>query len=151
MDFDETAYRKYAPELIRFAATLVGPSTAEDLTSSAFLHATGSRRWALVDDQRSYLYRTVINEARQQHRRDRRRVAREFVAAQQPKQASTESTVELAMALATLTNLQRAIVFLVYWEGRTAAECAETLSMSVRSIERQLHQARTRLRSALDE
>ena len=63
MSLDEAVYVKYAPELLRFAAGLVGPSMADDVLSSAFLHASSSRRWAIVEDKRAYLYRTVLNFA----------------------------------------------------------------------------------------
>ncbi len=36
---DAEVYRKYADELMRFAAALVGPSGAEELLSTAFLKA----------------------------------------------------------------------------------------------------------------
>lgn len=149
MSLDEAAYVKYAPELLRFAAGLVGPSMADDVLMSAFLDAMSSRRWQGVDDQRAYLYRTVLNEARQHHRRDRRRLAREFTAARREQAPSTEATVELAVALAALSTTERALIFLTYWGGCTAADTAVTLSLSQRSVERHLQHARTQLRKAL--
>ena len=52
---DEEIYSKYADELLRFAATLVGPSMAEDVMASAVLHAFSSRNWASVSAPRAYL------------------------------------------------------------------------------------------------
>jgi RNA polymerase sigma-70 factor, ECF subfamily len=149
MSRDEDVYLKYAPELLRFAASLVGPSMADDVLSSAFLHASSSRRWAVVEDQRAYLFRTVLNESRQHQRRDSRRLAREFIAARREPAPSTEATVELALALAELSPIERAVIFLTYWGGCTAAATALTLSLPKRSIERHLHHARTQLRKAL--
>jgi RNA polymerase sigma factor (sigma-70 family) len=149
MSLNEDVYTKYAPELLRFAAGLVGPSMADHVLSSAFLHASSSRLWADVEDQLGYLYRTVLNESRQQHRRDNRRLAREFIAASRREPApSTETTVELAVALAGLSTIERAVIFLAYWGGCTATETAATLSLPQRSIERHLRHARTQLRKA---
>jgi RNA polymerase sigma-70 factor (ECF subfamily) len=149
MGLDEDMYVKYAAELLRFAAGLVGPSLADDVLSTSFLHASSSRRWSDVEDRRAYLYRTVLNESRQHLRSDRRRLAREFVAAQREPARSTEATVELAVALAALSPIERAVVFLTYWGGCTAQDTAVTLSLSQRSVERHLRRARSELRKAL--
>lgn len=149
MDLDEGLYRANAPDLVRFAATLVGPSAAEDLVTMAFIKASTSPRWSDVEDQRSYLYRVVMNEARQHHRGDRRRLKREFVATQTRHGPATETSIELALALGDLPAGERAVVFLIYWEGRTVTEASDLLSLPVRSVERRLHHARNRLRKAL--
>src|SRR5437867_3837057 len=67
---DEEFYRKYAEELIRFAAAVVGPDDASDAMSGGFLRAVDSPRWAEVTNHRAYLYRAVLNEARMLLRRD---------------------------------------------------------------------------------
>lgn len=146
---DEEVYGKYAAELLRFAAGLVGPSAADDVLSSAFVKAISSARWPQVEDRRSYLYRTVLNEARQHFRGDRRRLAREFRAARGDAADSAESAVDLAATLAALPTEQRAVVFLTYWLGFTVGESATTLSLSARTVERHLHHVRTRLRKEL--
>lgn len=148
---DEQVYGKYSAELLRFAAGLVGPSAADDVLSSAFVKAISSPRWSQIEDRRSYLYRTVLNETRQHLRGDRRRLAREFRAARSDAIESefAESAVDLAETLAMLPTEQRAVVFLTYWMGFTVDESATTLSLSPRTVERHLHEARDRLRKAL--
>ena len=146
---DEQVYVKYSPELLRFAAGLVGPSAADDVLSSAFVKAISSSRWSQIEDRRSYLYRTVLNETRQHFRGDRRRLAREYRTAQADAIESGESAVDLAEMLASLPTEQRAVVFLAYWMGFTVAESATALSLSARTVERHLHHARARLRKAL--
>jgi RNA polymerase sigma factor (sigma-70 family) len=148
---DEETYVKYAPELLRFAAGLAGPSKADDLLSSAFLKATSAPTWAAVTDRRAYLYRTVLNEARQVRRGDRRRLEREFVAARSEVVSSHDDAIELTIALARLSTLERAVIYLTYWLGATVVESATTLSMSPRAVERQLFSARRSLRKALDD
>ena len=146
---DEQFYGKYSAELLRFAAGLVGPSAADDVLSSAFVKAITSPRWPQIEDRRSYLYRAVLNEARQRFRGDRRRLAREFRAARPDTVESVESDVDLAETLALLPSQQRAVVFLTYWMGFAVDESARTLGLSTRAVERHLHHARTRLRKAL--
>lgn len=85
MDDDAAdCYGKYRDELIRFASALVGPSGAEDVMTNAVVRAFGSRQWPTVVERRAYLYRAVVNEARQQHRSTQRRLRRECLAADSP-------------------------------------------------------------------
>ena len=52
---DEEIYRKHADELIRFATTLVGAGSAEDVFSGAILKAMSSHSWPSVTEYRAYL------------------------------------------------------------------------------------------------
>lgn len=148
-DLDEELYLKYSPELLHFAAALVGPSDADDVVSSAFLRALSSRHWPTVVEHRAYLYRAVLNEARQSGRTSRRRLARELAVARTEHSEPDALRVEMADALAALSVQQRAVVFLTYWFEMSAAETAATLDMSQRSTERLLSSARFRLRRSL--
>jgi RNA polymerase sigma-70 factor (ECF subfamily) len=149
MDLDEALYRAHAPELLRFAASLVGPSKADDVVSAAFISASTSSRWSEITDRRAYLYRTILNEVRQARRSDSRRLAREFVAARRETEEPGAPSVELALVLAQLSQTERAVIHLTYWQGCTAIETAEMLELSLRSVERHLHRARARLERAL--
>ncbi|HEV3401155.1 MAG TPA: hypothetical protein VG078_04990 [Acidimicrobiales bacterium] len=64
-DSDAETYEKHAEELVRFATLLVGPGGADDLVSGAVLRAFSSPAWPSVTEPRAYLYRTLVNEARQ--------------------------------------------------------------------------------------
>lgn len=75
---DGDLYARLAPELIRFATVLVGPSDAEDLLASAVTRAISSARWRDVDNDRAYLYRMLVNEAHKSRRTASRRVQREL-------------------------------------------------------------------------
>ena len=70
MTSDAEVYRKYADELIRFGAALVGPSGAEDLLAGSVLRAIASPRWPEVENKRAYLYRVLFNEAGRARRDD---------------------------------------------------------------------------------
>ena len=148
-DVDEELYRKYSPELIRFAAAMVGPTDADDVVSAAFLRALSSRYWPTVTEHRAYLYRAVLNEARQGGRTSRRRLARELAVARPDHVEADALRVDMADALAALSVQQRAVMFLTYWFEMSTAETAATLDMSQRSTERLLSSARFRLRRSL--
>ena len=74
----EELYVRLAPELIRFATSLVGPSQAEDLLGSTVAKAIASTRWDRIDNKRAYLYRMLVNEAHNSRRTSRRRSDREL-------------------------------------------------------------------------
>lgn len=148
---DATLYAQVAPELIRFASTLVGPSGADDLFATAVVNAMTSPRWPAVANQRAYLYRCVVNEAQKQRRSTDRRLAREVRVAERPD--SELRTVGLdpsvLAALRRLTVRQRAVIYLTYWSDLTPKQVAETLESSLRTVERDLTTARTRLEEML--
>jgi RNA polymerase sigma-70 factor (ECF subfamily) len=147
---DAELYEKHGDELIRFATVLVGPACAEDVLTDAVLRAFASPGWPQVADRRAYLFRVVLNQARQQHRADRRRQVRETSAIRGgvvPGIPTARSEVMAAMS--RLTHRQRAVVFLTYWQGLEAAEAAALLHVSTRTVQRQLAVARRRLEALL--
>jgi len=145
----EEVYAKHADELLRFAATLVGPSDAEDLLSSAVLRAMSAASWASVKSPRAYLFRSVLNEARQLARSSRRRLLREARAAVPDAVDPPIVRPEVLNAVAKLSVDQRAVVFLTYWCDLTVEEVSDTLGLSQRTTERRLRSARTVLRRLL--
>jgi len=145
----EEVYAKHADELLRFAATLVGPSDAEDLLSSAVLRAMSAASWTSVKSPRAYLFRSVLNEARQLARSSRRRLLREARAAVPDAVDPPIVRPEVLNAVAKLSVDQRAVVFLTYWCDLTVEEVSDTLGLSQRTTERRLRSARTVLRRLL--
>lgn len=143
---DVDLYEKHGDELIRFAAVIVGPADAEDVLAEAVLRACSSPAWLEVIDRRAYLFRAVLNQARQQRRSDRRRKLREEqVAADALVPETSGARSEVLAAMRRLTPRQRAVVFLTYWQDLEAAEVARLLHVSSRTVERQLAIARHRL------
>ena len=148
---DAETYRKYAAELIRFAAVLVGPSAAEDVLSTAILKAFSAVGWAEVDNQRAYVYRTVVNEASKSRRATQRRLAREI------RVASAESgshgphvlDPEITNAIRQLEVRERAVIYLTYWADLAPSTIATTLAVSQRTVERTLSDARRKLEELL--
>ena len=146
---DEEIYRKHADELVRFATTLVGAGSAEDVFSGAILKAMSSHSWQSVTEHRAYLFRAVLNEALGSKRSDRRRSLRETTAAPRECVETAQVNVEVADAMSRLSVRQRSVLYLAYWLDLTVEEIARTLMLSRRSTERALTSARTQLEEQL--
>ncbi len=147
----EELYAKHAEALTQFATGLVGPSDAADVVSDAVLRCLASDRWLDVRDARPYLYRAVLNQARQSHRGAMRRAA-----AARPGVAPPATTVdppdlrpEVLEAVARLSLRQRAVIVLTYWEDLDPALVADRLQIGEGSVRRHLARARARLREEL--
>ena len=148
---DETVYEKYADELIRLATALVGPTDAADVMANAVLRAFGSRGWAGVRNQRAYLNKAVLNEARMKHRSTMRRRAREARAAPRDVVETPEIRPEVLAHVAQLSARQRAVVLLTYWDDLDADEIAQRLGISAGAARKHLARAHARLRKALED
>jgi RNA polymerase sigma factor (sigma-70 family) len=146
----EELYVDLAPELIRFAVTLVGPSDAEDLLGSAVAKAIASPRFDRVDNKRAYLYRMLLNEAHKSRRSTGRRLNRELrVVHRDAIDMERGLDPDVLAALKRLSVRQRAVIHLTYWADLTPQQVADTLGTSLRTVERELTNARTRLEAIL--
>lgn len=148
---DAEIYRLYARELVRYANSLVGPNDASDVVSAAVLKAFTSRNWPTVENPRAYLYRSVLNEVRSQHRSTMRRLARETRAVGSTTTEMPEVRPDVLEALATLSVRQRSVAYLTYFEDLDEATVAERLGIGRGSVRRHLGRARARLREVLSE
>lgn len=146
---DEEIYRKHADELVRFATGLVGPFDAPDVVVDACLLAFASPGWSSVANRRAYLYRTVLNTARSQHRSTLRRRLREQQSATAVETSLGEADLDVLRAVRMLSVQQRAAVFLTYWEDLGPADVGARLGISEGAVKRHLARARTRLRGVL--
>ena len=151
---DEEIYRKHAGDLSRLAWMLVGPNDAHDVLADAVINATGASTWLRLDNEAKggYLYRTVVNQARQWGRSRSRRQRREALYAAQPppEETSMETDWDVWDTVASLSARQRAVVFLTYWADLDGRGVAEMLGISEGSVRRHLHLARETLRRRLD-
>ena len=151
---DEEFYRKHADGLLRLSYALVGPSEAEDIFSTAVVRVLRSKRWPELDDaaKRSYLYRSVVNEARRWGRRTAK--GRQLEAMYALREAMEAPTMRMPdetwTAVASLSLRQRAAVFLTYWEDLDTRTVAELLGISEGSVYQHLNRARSTLRRRLD-
>lgn len=143
---DAAIWRKYKEELIRYATVLVGVDHAEDVLSTVVervLRRKGSL--ATLDDARPYLFRAVLNESRGRIRR--RRVIpweRDFV------EDNIGFRPDVAAAVGTLPERQRAAVYLTYWRDLPVSEVADLMGCRPGTVKRYLHLSRNRLRKVLE-
>lgn len=148
---DEVAecYGAHADELVRFAATLVGSSDADDVVSAAVLGVLRART-DQVDDLRAYLYRSVLNAARKHWRTLDRRARGEAIRYDEAVETA-DPRPEIAAALASLSPQQRAVIHLTYWEDLTPTTVAQRLDVGEGTVRRQLARARSKLSTALSD
>src|SRR4051812_38339449 len=94
----EEYYVKHADALVRFAASQVGPSDAEDLVATVI---TSLLRNSSAEplDVRAYLYRSVANASRQHWRTLDRRARREAMNAPMDRYEHHEFIPEVVRAL----------------------------------------------------
>jgi RNA polymerase sigma-70 factor (ECF subfamily) len=148
---DAEVYAEHAPRLMALAASLAGPSSAEDVVAAAVLSAITSRSWPNVDNHGAYLTRAVVNEVRTAHRGALRREARErrYAIPEAPPPAAPDPVPEVLTALAALSIRQRTVVFLTYWSDLDPATVANELAISEGSVRKHLARARAALRKEL--
>jgi RNA polymerase sigma-70 factor (ECF subfamily) len=144
-------YEKYSEELTRFATFLVGPSDSPDVVVDAALGAFASRDWPVVREQRAYLYRAVLNRARMHARGERRRRTYEQRAARADVVDAAPPDPDVLRAVAHLSDRQRAVVYLTYWDDLSPRTIADLLGISEGSVKRHLARGRQILRRDLDE
>ncbi len=145
-------FEKHGEALVRFAASQVGASDADDVVSAAVLGVL-QRGVDGVDDVRAYLYRAVWNACQKHWRGTSRRRRREFSLiprAIEPDEDIDERVDTMLAAMETLSVQQRAVVHLTYWEDLTPPMVAERLGVSDGTVRRQLARARDRLRRVID-
>ena len=149
---DVDTYRRHARELIRYATVLVGPDDAPDIVTDAVVAAFSSRDWRDVANRRAYLYRAVLRESASYHRSAGRRRRREDRAAALVPRAGdpADPAVDAHRALAELSEQQRAVIYLTYWEDLAPAQIADLLGVADGTVRKQLARARDHLRRILD-
>lgn len=147
---DAELYEKYAEELTRFATMLVGPSHAADVVSAGVASALRAPRWSSVENPRAYLYQAILNQARMAARRDRRREHYERLAAfRDVDYGPSTPQPEVLEAVSQLSERQRAVIYLTYWEDLDPRAIGHLLNISDGAVRRHLARARGALRKVL--
>ncbi|MCP4964427.1 MAG: sigma-70 family RNA polymerase sigma factor [bacterium] len=147
----EDLYRRHARALVGFAATIVGPSDAEDIVASVAARVLDSSALRGADNQRAYLYRSVLNASRSHLRSQGRRRRRERRLTQRNAlpEVWDRQEPDLTFALDVLSPRQRAVVHLTYWEELTGHEVAVRLGISEGSVRKHLARAKGTLRELI--
>lgn len=153
----EEAYAKWGAELVGYATALSGPTDAADVVADTFAELLGrdTASWDRTGDHKAFLFRCILNRARMNGRSAGRRTAREHNAAfavQDRLPASGElrmSDPRVIETVRSLSPLQRAVIYLTYWEDLDPERVAQVLDTSVGTVKKHLARARARLRKAL--
>ena len=138
--------------LVRSLGVAFDPVDAADAVQEAFIEA--DRRWdqvAQYEDAAGWVRRVAVNRLLNGRRNRRRR--REILATVRPiaDEALTDELLDLRRAVAALPDRMRAAVCLHYLSDLPVEQVAEALDVSPGTVKSNLHDARTRLRSALGE
>jgi len=149
--------RSNTATLSRLAYLLVGNhADAQDLVQSALTKtAVRWRRVSGYDDPVAYVRRVMVNEATSRWRRWRRLridpVGGVPERTRPDDAADAVGRVVLWEALSRLTNRQRVLLVLRFYEDRSVQETAELLGCSVGTVKSQTHHALARLRAVAPE
>jgi RNA polymerase sigma-19 factor, ECF subfamily len=158
---DRTAFRRFFEahhaSLLRYLVhRKVDAETAEDLVQNAFIHVWEKRGEIRADGSlRGLLYRIAYTRALNHFRDTARFVDAEpgFLeqASATPDPAeSQEVRVRLAAAVASLPERRRAVFELCMLEGFSYREAAETLEISIKTVENQMGHALKTVRQLLE-
>src|SRR4051794_563283 len=116
---DATVYAEHAPELVRFATSLVGPHDAADVVADAFLSLMVAPVWADARNRRALLFRAVLLQAQSHHRSTARRRRRDSRLPAPMSVDFPDLRPDVAAAVARLSPQQRAVIVLTYWQDLT--------------------------------
>src|SRR3954471_15770745 len=146
----ERLYRHHAGDVYRTALALLrNPEEAEDATQTAFLNAYRAlMRGEKPREPKSWMLAIVHNVVRMRHRTLSRRPS-EVPFEEQHEPVAAEMAVDLEPVLEALSRLplnQRAAIVMREVEGRTYAEIASVLGVTVSSVEALIFRARRNLR-----
>ena len=146
-------YSAHAPGIRRMAYLITGDRhEAEDLVQEAFIRV-GGRLLALRDPERAagYLYRTVMNLARDHGRRltRERELGRRISSQTQIPPPSSDDGDELWSALQTIPVRHRAVLFLRYYMDLSEVQTAEIMGCSTSAVKSLNHRASESLKKRL--
>ena len=148
---EELFEREYA-RLVRSLAVAFDAESAADSVQEAFLAA--DRRWRRVvgyGDPAGWVRRVAVNRLLNGRRNDRRRAEILAGIVIVPERDLTADLLDLRAAISKLPDRMRLTVCLHYLSELTVEEVAGALEVSPGTVKSTLHDARIKLRSALEE
>jgi RNA polymerase sigma factor (sigma-70 family) len=148
----ENLYRRYVDDVYRYALALLrNPADAEDVTQTTFLNAYRAvKRGEEIEKPQNWLIKIAHNAARTRYARAARRVdevpLEDHLEQLAVPEVERPQVHEVLDALGRLPLNQRAALVMRELEGRTYAEIADTLGVSVSAVETLIFRARRSLR-----
>lgn len=151
----ERLYRRHVTDVYHFSlAVLRNPADAEDVTQTTFLNAYNAfRRGERPSAPRNWLIAIAHNVCRQRFRQSARRpqeVAFDQDLGETLVEDDGPSAHDIRKALGHLAFNQRAALVMRELEGRSYAEIAEILGLTVSAVETLIFRARRALREQLE-
>src|SRR5919202_126564 len=152
----ERMYRRHVGDVYRYAlAVMRNPADAEDVTQTTFLNAYRAyvEKGSRPEKPQNWLIAIAHNVCRQRFRQTARRpseVVFEDDIADTLVDDNTPSADDIRRALGHLAFNQRAALVMRELEGRSYAEIAEILDVSVSAVETLIFRARRALREQLE-
>jgi len=157
-DWVLAALRQHETALLRYSASLVGESRAQDVVQDAFLKLCAQPPESVQDHVAAWLFTVCRNRALELRRAERRFSAFEEDDAMQSPDSGPGAKLERAenmsrvdAAMAALNGRQREVLRLKVEGGLSYKEIAEVLSLSVGNVGFILHTAIASLREQLQE
>lgn len=152
----ERIYRRHVGDVYRYAlAVLRNPADAEDVAQTTFLNAYRAfQRGDRPHNPQNWLIAIAHNVCRQRFRQSARRPEEvaydDGVADVVPEDEHRPSAEDIQRALGHLAFNQRAALVMRELEGRSYAEIAEILGLTVSAVETLIFRARRALREQLE-
>ena len=138
----EALYRGRLPDFTRAATAIAGdPDAGRDAVQDAFAKALRKRRRFREGNLEAWVWRIVVNAARDAGRRERRKAP-----APLPVEARAD---ELGLPLELVSERQREVLFLHYYADLDYSTIAHALGISTGTVGATLSAARQTLRDAL--
>jgi RNA polymerase sigma factor (sigma-70 family) len=143
-------YSAHVRELTQFVTVLCAGDTSavEDIVMDTFVACFRQRDWALVTNQRAYLYRAALNRVRSRQRSEGRRSRRQAIFFRD-RGEPVEPGDGISWELQRLSQRERAVVFLIFWTDLSLDEVAAEIGVSRATVARDLARARTSLEGVL--
>lgn len=144
-------------DALRLAYLLCGDrDRAEDAVAEAFVRVYRQMRRGAVRDPRAYVRRAVVNEVNSRFRRlalERREAAKRSADDRGERAAddAVADTDEMFAALRQLSERQRTVVVLRFYEDLPEKAIAEAMGISIGTVKSTLHRGMERLRALLGE
>src|SRR5712692_11081517 len=148
----ENLYRRYVEDVYHYALALLrNPADAEDVTQTTFRNAYRAwQRGIEIEKPQNWLIKIAHNVARTRYARSSRRVKEvpleDHVEQLALPEADRPDVTAVLRALGRLPFNQRAALVMRELEGRSYAEIADTIGVSVSAVETLIFRARKSLR-----
>jgi RNA polymerase sigma factor (sigma-70 family) len=148
----ESLYRRYVKDVYHYALALLrNPADAEDVTQTTFLNAYRAyQRGIEVEKPQNWLIKIAHNVARTRYARASRRVKEvpleDHVEQLALPEVDRPDVTGVLQALGRLPFNQRAALVMRELEGRSYAEIADTIGVSVSAVETLIFRGRKSLR-----